>query len=210
MPGVLAMRGRCVLVRTAGVGDPEDYRHSLMLVDTQKLLFCAEFSGCFVYYSDLVNIENRMLSPPFFLLLKNFKAQTVLRTVDERPKMCENIGVQATDDYLKGYYTMNLQKTMDSLKANGFAVSYFETAEEAARHVAGQLKGKTVAIGGSTTCDQIGIYDMLTADNKVLWHWKDKTHRDRYGEFTAYMCSVNALAETGEFVNIDGSGNRLA
>jgi hypothetical protein len=51
---------------------------------------------------------------------------------------------------------------------------------------------------------------MLTADNKVLWHWKDKTHRDRYGEFTAYMCSVNALAETGEFVNIDGSGNRIA
>ena len=110
----------------------------------------------------------------------------------------------------KGDFLMNLQKTMDNLKAFGYAVSYFETGEEAARHVAGQLKGETVGMGGSSTSDQIGIYDMLTADNKVLWHWKDIANRDKYAEFTVYISSVNALAETGEMVNIDGTGNRLA
>jgi L-lactate utilization protein LutB len=105
---------------------------------------------------------------------------------------------------------MDLQKTMDSLKRRGFDVSYFETGEEAARHVSSQLKGEVVGFGGSTTCDQIGIFDMLAADNTPLWHWKDVSHRERWREFTAYICSVNALSETGEMVNIDGTGNRLA
>lgn len=102
----------------------------------------------------------------------------------------------------------------DTVKANllkkGYAVSVFAAAAEAARHIAGALKNETVGFGGSGTLESMGLYEMLAADNTVVWHWKDPAARERYGEFTAYMTSANALAETGELVNIDGAGNRVA
>lgn len=55
----------------------------------------------------------------------------------------------------------------------------------------------------------MGLYPRLAAHNKAIWHWdggglEDAMHTD------AYITSVNGLAETGELISIDGTGNRVA
>lgn len=107
---------------------------------------------------------------------------------------------------------MNVQKTMDSLTREGFAVRYFETAKEAADYLAGSISGKSVGIGGSVTIEQLGLYDRLAQNNTVFWHWKtnDLATRTAAAGAEVYLCSANAIAETGEIINIDGAGNRVA
>ena len=107
---------------------------------------------------------------------------------------------------------MNVQRTMDSLTRAGFAVRYFETAKEAASYLDGSIRDKTVGIGGSMTIEQMGLYERLTEHNTVYWHWRtnDLATRTAAAGAEVYLCSANAIAETGEIVNIDGSGNRVA
>ena len=107
---------------------------------------------------------------------------------------------------------MNVQKTIESLTRAGFAVRYFETAEQAASYLAESISGKTVGIGGSLTIEQMGLYEKLSERNTVYWHWRKRDQETRTAAAAAqvYLCSANAIAETGEIVNIDGSGNRVA
>ena len=107
---------------------------------------------------------------------------------------------------------MNVQRTMDSLNYKGFEVRYFETVQEAAEYLRGSIWGKTVGIGGSVTIQQMGLYERLTEHNTVYWHWvkNDMETRTAAAGAEVYLTSANAIAETGEIVNIDGSGNRVA
>ena len=105
---------------------------------------------------------------------------------------------------------MDYQKLKKNFERLNIVVSYFENREQAIGHLSSQLSGETIGIGGSITIQQIGLYDELIKNNKVLWHWKDLDDRYRFSEFEAYFCSANAVSETGEIVNIDGGGNRLA
>jgi hypothetical protein len=111
---------------------------------------------------------------------------------------------------------MNFDKVSENLKKKGYEVHTFATAKEAADFVDGQVDGTTVAFGGSKTVEALGLYDRLAAHNSVLWHWKvpeGKTVDDLRHEAIAtdvYISSVNGLAETGEIINIDGAGNRVA
>ena len=95
-------------------------------------------------------------------------------------------------------------KVKANLEKRGYAVSCFATAAEAAGYLDGKLDGKTIGIGGSVT-----VLDRLKAHNTVVSHWEGSRKED--AAFTqVYLCSVNGLAETGEMVNIDGVGNRIA
>ena len=47
-----------------------------------------------------------------------------------------------------------LEKTAEALQSRGFAVSCCDTAEQAARTIAGSLSGQTVGFGGSVTLEQ--------------------------------------------------------
>ena len=107
---------------------------------------------------------------------------------------------------------MNLQKAMDNLQKNGFDVHYFEKGAEAVEYVLAQTNGRSVGIGGSMTIDALGLYDRLCEHSDVSWHWKqqDPDVRDRAAAAQVYLTSANAIAETGEIVNIDGNGNRVA
>ena len=106
----------------------------------------------------------------------------------------------------------DLQKTKKNLENRGFMVDVFATRAEAADYLVQTLHDTTVGIGGSITIDSLGVYDRLCADNKVLWHWKDKSPDvcERAQRADAYLCSANAVSENGEIVNIDGNGNRVA
>ena len=107
---------------------------------------------------------------------------------------------------------MDVQRAIAALTHKGFAVRYFETAKEAADYLTESISGKTVGIGGSMTIEQLGLYDRLTKNNTVFWHWKtdDLATRVSAASTQVYLTSANAIAETGEIVNIDGSGNRVA
>lgn len=107
---------------------------------------------------------------------------------------------------------MDLEKTMNNLKNRGFGVTHFTTGKEAADYLCGEIKGVTVGIGGCKTADQLGLFDRLSENNTVYWHWKDNGPEVRRNENSAeiFICSANAVSEDGELLNIDGMGNRLA
>lgn len=107
----------------------------------------------------------------------------------------------------------NFSNVQKHLEERGFRVSVFATAAEAADYLDGAINGVSVGFGGSMTLEQLGLYDRLSAHNEVHWHWKaaDKAAaRSAAQTADTYISSVNGLAESGEIVNIDGVGNRLA
>ncbi len=108
--------------------------------------------------------------------------------------------------------TEKLTQIAQTLRANGFAVSLFETGAEAAAYLDRVIDGKTVGFGGSVTLRDMGLYRMLSAHNQIFSHMEAGDMSQIRGAATAqvYLTSVNALAETGELINIDGFGNRIA
>ena len=103
----------------------------------------------------------------------------------------------------------DFSKVKASLEERGFVVSCFATAEEAMDYLDGKLDGKTIGIGGSMTIRDMGLDQRLEKHNQVIWHWKDGSLQDA-ARAEVYLASVNGLAETGEIINIDGAGNRVA
>ena len=108
---------------------------------------------------------------------------------------------------------MNFDTVKQNLESRGYAVRLFATGKEAADYLESAIAGKSVGFGGSMTLDALGLYERLESRGQVFWHWKqaDKAGAQR-AALTAdvYLTSVNGLAETGELINIDGTGNRVA
>ena len=110
---------------------------------------------------------------------------------------------------------MNFTDIKKTLEKNGFKVSCFETGAAAAEYLDGQIDGKSVAFGGSVTVTQLGLMEKLGAHNTIVSHWKvpeGKTQKEVLVEAMTtdiYIASANALAATGEIINIDGRGNRI-
>lgn len=107
---------------------------------------------------------------------------------------------------------MELKTVCDALEKNGFAVRCFATAAEAAEKIAAEVRGKTIGIGGSMTVQELGLYDRLVQENTVYWHWKTPGAEtlQKAAAAQVYLLSANAVSATGELVNIDGTGNRIA
>ena len=98
-----------------------------------------------------------------------------------------------------------------NLEARGFSVRTFATAAEAAAYLNEAIDGKTVGFGGSVTLKDMGLYELLGSHNEVHWHWVNGPEERKAAMRTqVYLSSANGLAETGELINIDGSGNRVA
>lgn len=103
----------------------------------------------------------------------------------------------------------DMEKLRKNLTERGFSSSFFETAAEAAEYLDGKLDGCVVGFGGSLTVLDMGLYERLGTHNAVYWHWKnDSLAKARSAN--AYISSLNGVAETGELINIDGTGNRIS
>lgn len=107
---------------------------------------------------------------------------------------------------------MNTEKAIRNLKLRGYTVRHFATGAEAADYLAAEVHDTTVGIGGSMTAQQLGLYERLSENNEVFWHWKTPGWEtlDKANRAQVYITSVNAMSEGGEMLNIDGRGNRLA
>ena len=100
-------------------------------------------------------------------------------------------------------------KLTENLERRGYQVRRFATAQEAADYLDGQIDQSTVSIGGSVTIQELGLYPRLSAHNWVIWHWEGGSLAEA-AQTQVYLSSVNGLSETGELINIDGTGNRVA
>lgn len=110
-----------------------------------------------------------------------------------------------------------IEQLIDSLKKRNFEVSYYETVEEARTGLLDKIApGAAVGIGGSMTIKQLDIVNELTQRGcAVYWHWLDPAEKRRETCLQAaaanyYLCSANAVTVSGQIVNIDGGGNRVA
>ena len=100
-------------------------------------------------------------------------------------------------------------KLTENLERRGFTPKVFSTAAEAADYLDSQIDKTTVGFGGSMTVREMGVFERLSEHNETFWHW-DAGTLAQAARTEVYITSVNALAETGEVVNIDGTGNRVA
>ena len=111
---------------------------------------------------------------------------------------------------------MDFTKVKAALEARQFEVSAFATAADAAKYLNEQIDGVTVSFGGSVTLKEMGVLDTLAKHNEMSDYWNVPEGADARENCIAsmtsdiYLTSVNGLAETGEIINIDGTGNRVS
>ena len=109
-------------------------------------------------------------------------------------------------------------RMVKSLQSRHFDAYYCKTAAEAKNMALSLIdEGSTVSWGGSLTIREIGLKQAVVDGNyKVIDRDKGETPEARHELMRqallcdTYLTSVNAISEDGEFVNIDGGGNRVA
>jgi hypothetical protein len=110
---------------------------------------------------------------------------------------------------------MKYEKLIQSLNHHGYVVSYFENADEAIKHLVDSVNGVTVGFGDSATLESLGLAELLSKNNQVID--PSTCSGEAFIEVgkkalltDVFLTSINGVAETGELVNIDGTGNRVA
>ncbi|SKA73275.1 Uncharacterised ACR, YkgG family COG1556 [Clostridium sp. USBA 49] len=123
------------------------------------------------------------------------------------------------DKHLKFVEEQRIKRTMENLEKNNMEAYYVEDEKEALEKVKEFIKeGDTVAVGGSQTLFEIGIIDFLRngkfnfldryKENLKAEDVKDIYRKSFFAD--AYFVSSNAVTESGELYNVDGTGNRVA
>ncbi len=110
------------------------------------------------------------------------------------------------------------KKVCDNLNTRGFDAYYCATKEEALTKALALIPAEsTITWGGCKSAEEIGLIDAVCKGNyNVLDRNNAKTPEERTAIMKqAFHCDVfltgtNAITETGELVNIDGIGNRVA
>lgn len=107
---------------------------------------------------------------------------------------------------------MNYEALEKNFTNHGFVTRYFENGQAAVDYLKEQIHDTTVALGGSMTAKALGVDEALAPKNTVFWHWNEPGRETlfRARDAKVYICSANGVSETGELVNIDGTGNRIA
>lgn len=106
---------------------------------------------------------------------------------------------------------MSFETAVKNLERHGFAVRVFQTGKQAVQAISQELSGKTIGFGGSVTLDTLGLFEALNQNNDVAWHWRKTPDAcEKSASSQVYFTSANAISETGEIVNIDGTGNRVS
>jgi len=113
-----------------------------------------------------------------------------------------------------------IEQLKAALAGRGIELLHAADGREALRLVLERIpKGATVMNGGSATLEDIGLLDALGSGG---YQWlrpaiaatnerEERTRRRRQAVTADWLVGgVNAITMSGEIVNVDGSGNRLA
>lgn len=113
-------------------------------------------------------------------------------------------------------HAMDVQKTIRRLELNHYKVKYFENSNVAADYLDDRFDNQVIGFGDSATMRVMQLYERMSEHNTVYDPQQSKDN-DEFLEIATkclttdvYLTSANAIAETGEMVNIDGTGNRVA
>jgi LUD domain len=120
---------------------------------------------------------------------------------------------------IQSYNALLAQKVINEFKSRNIEGFYFETKEEALKKVLEIVpENSTVSWGGSVTLHEIGLLDALKNGRYNVLDASDRSkggaeidriaHQALNSDY--YFLSANAISATGELVNIDGIGNRIA
>lgn len=111
---------------------------------------------------------------------------------------------------------MNIDIAVKNFEKKAYKVRVFDTKEQAAQYLDSAIDAMSVGFGDSDTLLAMGLYEKLKKHNTVY----DPFHTSGNTEFVetakrsldteVFLTSVNAFSQTGELVNIDGTGNRVA
>jgi hypothetical protein len=109
------------------------------------------------------------------------------------------------------------KKCIQNLKKHGFDAHYVSGEQEARDLILEKISDyQTFGFGGSDTTRALGLSEALQTMGKTVYdHWQkglskedDLEIRLNQGRCDCFLCSANAVAATGEIVNVDGIGNR--
>jgi len=116
------------------------------------------------------------------------------------------------------YNALLATKLIEELQKRNMEGFYCETKEEAVKKVLEMIpKDSMVSCGGSTTLDEIGLRIALKNEGYNFLDPRDApgpkameeaSHQALGADY--FLMSSNAISATGELVNADGIGNRVA
>lgn len=124
-----------------------------------------------------------------------------------------------TEDLVFWTHEQKCQKTVESLGNNGFTTRYCATPQEAFDYIIAESDDAiTVGFGGSMSIAGLGVESQLRDLGKqILNHGSPAFSLDEKLEIMRrqltcdlFLSGCNALTLSGELVNIDGVGNRVA
>lgn len=110
----------------------------------------------------------------------------------------------------------DVKALIQALENNNYKVSYFDSKEDAADYLDRNIDQKVVGFGDSMTLRAMNMDERLRRHNEVYNPMNTVGDEEflqvsrRCMDTQIFLTSVNAMAETGEIVNIDGMGNRVA
>ena len=112
---------------------------------------------------------------------------------------------------------MKIEKLLENLKRKGFKPYYFEDRASAVKFVLDLIPANaSIGFGGSMTVKELALDFRLAEQGNTVYSYdtispqlKDKLHQ-LAGTSDWYVSSTNALTEGGDFVNIDGTANRIS
>lgn len=104
---------------------------------------------------------------------------------------------------------------IQALTRKGYTVSVFATSGQAVAYLTSQIHGCSVGFGDSLTLATLGLADCLAQTNEVFDPGRCAENEFIQESIRAlttdvFLTSVNGVSETGELVNLDGTGNRIA
>ena len=112
---------------------------------------------------------------------------------------------------------IDIEKTIKALERNKFVAIILKRPTEAVAYLKTASKTNDVAIGDSRTLLEIGVHDALSEVNEDITDIQRPLPGESFRDTAlrtmgrdVFLTSVNALSQTGEMVNIDGTGNRVA
>ena len=108
-------------------------------------------------------------------------------------------------------------RVAEAFQRRHFDAWYFSNREEALKHLESIIpQDHVVSWGGSLTMEALGIQKLMHEKRTVIDRDSAKSPEERNELMRkaltcdTFICSANAISETGEIVQVDGGGNRVA
>ncbi|ENJ9655036.1 lactate utilization protein [Clostridium botulinum] len=123
------------------------------------------------------------------------------------------------DKNIAWYIEKQVERTIKNLNSRNMEGYYVNNINQLFEKLKDLIpEGSIVGVGDSVTLFETGVIDFLRSGNfNFLDKYQDKLTSDEKREMyiknfstDTFICSTNAITESGELYNIDGNGSRVA